>query len=196
MYSVIDRSNPTYTTKRPGEFREWNIAFQTAQGEKMVWTISDHTMRINHSKHSLLSRERYSARQALTLELMQLSFALAGEEVGQQVLGQVLPEEELSCLEVDISYHGGNPPPDFYDDLAGEEWFTSQKATATCYHFYISVRTHDYRVEKLEEGQRQHLLGSLEELCQALEKEYGDNAKYDIYLGEGLTTEKGVQLSV
>ena len=196
MYSVIDRSNPTYTTKRPGEFREWNIAFQTAQGEKMVWTISDHTMRINHSKHSLLSRERYSARQALTLELMQLSFALAGEEVGQQVLGQVLPEEELSCLEVDISYHGGNPPPDFYDDLAEEEWFTSQKATAArylesdLYDFYISVRAHDYRVEKLEEGQRQHLLSSLEELCQALEKEYGDNAKYDIYLGEGVTAEK------
>lgn len=132
------------------------------------------------------------------MELMQLSFALAGEEVGQQVLGQVLPEEELSCLEVDISYHGGNPTPDFYDDLAGEEWFTSQKAAAACYlesdlyDFYISVRAHDYRVEKLEEGQRQHLLGSLEELCQALEKEYGDNAKYDIYLGEGLTAEKGV----
>lgn len=123
---------------------------------------------------------------------------VAGEKVGQQVLGQVLPEEELSCLGVDISYHGGNPPPDFYDDLAGEEWFTSQKATAACYlesdlyDFYISVRAHDYRVEKLEEGQRQHLLGSLEELCQALEKEYGDNAKYDIYLGEGLTAEKGV----
>ena len=76
--------------------------------------------------------------------------------------------------------------------------FPSQKATAACYlesdlyDFYISVRAHDYRVEKLEEGQRQQLLGSLEELCQALEKEYGDNAKYDIYLGEGLTAEKGV----
>ena len=123
--------------------------------------------------------------------------ALAGEEVGQKVLGQVLPEEELSCLEVDISYHGGNPPPDFYDDLAEEEWFTAQKVSAACYlesdlyDFYISVRAHDYRVEKLEEGQRQHLLSSLEELCRALEKEYGDNAKYDIYLGEGVTAEKG-----
>lgn len=196
MYSVIDRSYSSYTTTRPGEFREWNIAFQTSRGEEAIWTISDHTMRINHSKHFLLSRERYSARQALTLELIQLSFALAGEEVGQQVLSRVLPEAELSCLDVDISYNGGNPPPDFYDDLAGEEWFTAQKVSAACYlesdlyDFYITVRAHDYRVEKLEEDQRQHLLGSLEELCRALEEEYGDNAKYEIYLGEGLEAEK------
>ncbi len=57
----------SYTTKTARGIPGGNIAFKRPREKKMVWTISDHTMRINHSKHSLLSRERYSARQSLTL---------------------------------------------------------------------------------------------------------------------------------
>lgn len=65
----------------PGKFHEWDISFTNRNGDTEVWTISDHTMKINHDKYWLLSPDRYSAKQSLGQELMDISFSMAGEQV-------------------------------------------------------------------------------------------------------------------
>lgn len=118
IYSVYHRStNPSLSGERPGKFHEWDIAFTNPGGETEIWTISDHTMRINQDKYWLLSPKRYSARQALTQELMDLSFGMAGQQVLDEILRDILPEQEADCINVEISYRNGNPPPGMYSRL-------------------------------------------------------------------------------
>ncbi len=70
--------NATWSSEEiPGKFHEWDIAFTNRDGDTEVWTISDHTMKINHDKYWLLSADRYSAKQAFGQELMDISFSMA-----------------------------------------------------------------------------------------------------------------------
>lgn len=193
MYTtyIRSRSNSRLPEERPGKFHEWEIAFTNRDGETEVWMISDHTMKINQDEHWILSPERYSAKQALTLELMDVSTAAVGEQVRREVLQKILPEQEAMCLDVYISYRNGNPPPRMYDQLRKEPWFTANTVTAAdyletdLYDFYIRILAYDYRVEKLSDREQQHLMDSLGEIERALQELYGEYADYDIYLGEG-----------
>ena len=118
MYSVYHRStNPALAGDRPGKFHEWDIAFTNRNGETEIWTISDHTLRINQDKYWLFSPKRYSARQALALELMDLSCSMAGQQVLDEILRGILPEREADCIHVEISCRNGNPPPSMYSRL-------------------------------------------------------------------------------
>ena len=196
MYSVYHRSSISSLSKnRPGLFHEWDIAFTNRSGETEIWTISDHTMRINQDKYWLLSPNRYSARQALTLELMDLSSYMAGDQLLDEILGTILSDREADCIDAYISYRHGNPPPGMYSRLIREPWFTVDRITAAeylqtdLYDFYLRILAYNYKVEKLTPGEQAHLFGSLEEIEEALQEAFGEYADYDIYLGEGYAAE-------
>ena len=53
--------------------------------------------------------KRYSGKQALTLELMDISFAVIEEEIYSEMMKAGLTEAEVECFNADISYHDGNP---------------------------------------------------------------------------------------
>ena len=57
------------------------------------------------------------------------------------------------------------------------------------YDFYLRIQAFDYRVEKLPEEKRQHLMDSLLEIERLLRNAYGSHADYEIYLGEGYRAE-------
>lgn len=193
IYTVRYRSSNRAigSEERPGKFHTWDIACIDSSGEGEIWSISDHTMRINQDRHWLFSPDRYSAKQALALEFMDVSCAAAGEKLREDILLDILPEQEADCLDVEIFYRNGNPPPDMYDVLLEEPWFTAKETTAAnylstdLYDFYIHILAHDYRVEKLSADEQEHLMGSLAEIEEALKAAYGEYADYDIYLGEG-----------
>ena len=57
---------------------------------------------------------------------------------------------------------------------------------------YIDIFAYDYRVEKLTDSEREHMMDSYEELKRALEAEYGDESAFEIYFdGEHCTEEYG-----
>lgn len=185
---VTVRSNPALSGEVPGKFTNWYLQFENRSGETEVWYITDHAYRINHDEYWLLSPKRYSAKQALTLELMDVSFGMVGEEIMENVIQRELSEEEAACIEVTVSYDGGNPKPEFYDDLAAQPWFTANGVTAGDYlaydahDFYLQIRAHDYRLEELTEQQRQNVLESLDAIVETLCAAYGDDASFWIYL--------------
>lgn len=197
MYSesIIVRDTLSLSGDIPGRFHEWDIAFTNRDGETEIWTISDHTMKINHDEYWLLSPDRYSAKQSLGQELMDISFAMAGEQVHKDILQTLLPASEADCITVDISFRGGRPDPELYSDLLKEPWFTANEVTADDFlqsdlnDFYIDVFAYDYRVDKLSSNERAHLLGSLTDIENALKDTYGDYVDYEIYLGDGCRAE-------
>lgn len=179
----------------PGKFHEWDISFTNRNGDTEVWTISDHTMKINHDKYWLLSHDRYSAKQSLGQELMDISFSMAGEQVHKKILQALLPGVEADCVVVDISYRGGRPDPELYDELLDAPWFTANDVTAEDFlrsdlnDFYLDIYAYDYRVDKLSSDERRHLLGSLTDIENLLKDTYGDYVDYEIYLGDGCRAE-------
>lgn len=200
MYSVYRRSSTGYGSEEtPGTYHEWSIAFENRDSQTEVWDISDHTMKINHDKNWLLSSKRYSAKQALTLELMDLSFSAAADEICKDVLGDILSENQIKSISVYISYRGGNPEPSMYDKLIKESWFTANTVTAYDYlssdlhDFYIRIQGYDYKMEKLSEEEYTDLLGSLGEIEDKLKQTYGEYADYEIYLTDGYECEYNAQ---
>lgn len=182
------RDNPSMSGDVPGKYKNWYIKFENRDDETEVWYITNHVLKINHDKYSFFSGKRYSNKQALTLELMDVSFGMISDEAYQDIVLSVLPEEEAECLEVTMTYEGGNPKPDFYDALAEEPWFTVNAVTAEEFlaydqhDFYLYIRAHDYRLEKLTEEQQEHVLESMDAMVEALLDQYGENASFEIYL--------------
>lgn len=188
--------NATWSSEEiPGKFHEWDIAFTNRDGDTEVWTISDHTMKINHDKYWLLSPDRYSAKQALGQELMDISFSMAGEQVHKEILQALLPGAEADCVVVDISYRGGRPDPELYNELLDAPWFAANDVTAEDFlqsdlnDFYLDIYAYDYRVDDLTSDERKHLLGSLTDIENLLKETYGDYVDYEIYLGDGCRAE-------
>lgn len=188
MYDVPVRNSLGSYEDVPGHYANWYIEFENRNGQPEVWYITNHTMKINHDTYWLLSSKRCTARQALTQELMDISFAAAGQEIYDKIVRQVLSEEEAACLRVSIGYHGGNPEPGFYDRLRKEPWFTANTVTAGDYlacdlhDFYIDIFAYDYRLEDLSPEQQENVLDSLPRLTKLLLDTYGEEATFEIYL--------------
>ena len=198
MYSdyIVVRSAPSLSGETAGKFHEWDIAFTNRDGEQELWTISDHTLKINNDEHWFpLDPERYTARQALGQELMEISFAVAGEQIHKDILQELLPEAEAGCITVDISFRGGWPEGKLYGQLLEEPWFNIQEVDAEqylrsdLYDFFIDILAYNYRVDDLSEAEQQHLFSSLGDIEQALRDAYGEYVDYKIYLGEGFLAE-------
>ncbi len=112
----------------PETYTDWMIAFQNRDGQEEIWRITNHSLIINHDRYGLFEmNRRLNGKQALTLELMDISFGVAAEENKEDVLLSVLSGAEASCFEVTISWEGGNPEPAFYDDLQQEPGLTPMK---------------------------------------------------------------------
>ena len=55
MYTVYYRSsNAGQSGERAGTYHNWDIAFTNRYGEEELWTITDHTLKINHDRHLFL----------------------------------------------------------------------------------------------------------------------------------------------
>ena len=171
-------------------YRNWNILCNNGKGQEEVWKISNQTYRVNHERYRMLSSKRYTAHQALILELMELSFAVVEEEVHREIVREALTDEEANCIYVDMSYNDGNPKRSFYDKLAKESWFTIEGVTAEnylatdLYDFYLLIRIHDYRLEQLTKLEQENVLNSLEEIEKRLLEKYGNNASFQILYNE------------
>lgn len=196
MYTVHYHSNSysgTYNQEVPGKYHNWDIRFTNRDKQDELWTITDHAMKINHSKTNLFSSGRFSAKQALIRELMEVSFMAAGEGLRKELL-KILPQQEADCLAIDISYRGGNPPLDIYEKLMEKPWFTADQVSVSdylacdLYDFYLWIHAHDYRVKKLTEDEQRHLTGCLGQMEDLLRSTYGNHADYEIYLDDGHTS--------
>ncbi len=192
---VIVHSNPALSGAEPGRFQNWYIQFTNRNGEEEVWQITDHTLKINHDRYGFFSPKRYSQKQAFVLELMDISFSLAGEEIWEEFIQSCLPEAAADCFEVAVSYTGGNPEPEFYDELWAQPWFTANTVTAGDYlscdlhDFYLEIRAHDYRLEKLTEEEYQETAKALPDIAAELLEEFGDSASFTIYFDGELWAE-------
>lgn len=171
-------------------YRSWNILCENKEGEKEIWEISNHTYKINQGRYKIYSPKRYRVRQALTLELMEISFNVVEEEVHNEIIKEGLTDAEANCIYVEMSYHDGNPPRSFYDKLAKEDWFTIEGITAEnylatdLYDFYLIIRIHDYRLKQLSEKEQENVVNSLENIEKRLLEKYGENASFQILYGE------------
>ena len=196
MYDLYIIRGTGLSGSTDGSFHEWDIAFTNREGEPEIWTISDHTLKINNHDHWFpLDPGRYTAKQALGQELMELAFDMAGEEVLDETLSDILTESERASLEVEISFHGGRPDRKLYTQLLAEPWFNIQELDAEKFlqsdlcDFYVDVFAYDYRVDDLSEIEQEHLYRFLGDIEQALRDVFGDYADYEIYLGEGYSAE-------
>lgn len=192
MYSVTYRDVITEAyTEKSGTYKNWYIAWTTPAGETEIWQITNHTLKINHDKYGFFSGKRYSNKQAFVLELMEIAQSVAAEEVHRDILEELLTQEEADCIDISVSYYGGNPEPEFYDRLWKEDWFGADDITADnflsteLYDFYLWIHVYDYRFEKLSEEEQQHVLDSFETIQQALLEAYGEHASFELYLGDG-----------
>ena len=192
MYAL--RNNSTwngYGQERPSRvYRDWNVLCENKNGEAEVWKISNHAYITNHRRYWLLSSKRFTACQALTMELMEISFSVVEEEVHNEIVREGLTDAEANCIYVEMSYHDGNPPRSFYNKLAKEDWFTIDGVTAEnylatdLYDFYLIIRIHDYRLEQLSEKEQENVVNSLEDIEERLLEKYGENASFQILYGE------------
>ena len=89
-----------------------------------------------------------------------------------------------------MSYHNGNPPRSFYDDLAEQEWFNVEGVTAEnylatdLYDFYLYIGVHEYKMENLSEEERENVEDSLDDIEERLLDEFGDNASFEIHYND------------
>lgn len=186
---VRSHSNPVLSKEIPGKFKNWYILFDEGQNES-VWRITDHVYKINKDTYSIFNPKRLSAKQALTMELMEISFGIIGEDIKSDIIEEYLPQAEADCIRVEMSYKGGNPKPEFYDELLKESWFNSNDISADHYlsmdsiDFYIDIKAFDYRVEKLSDTEKTHLMNSLKKIEQVLCDRYGEHASFKIYFDQ------------
>ena len=195
MFDERRRNSATgSTTYVPGHYKNWEIEVNR-NNKKEYWIISNHAYKINHDKNWFLSPKLYSAKEALILELMNISEEIVAEKFKEEIISDLYSEKERECFDVTLMYHGGNPEPNFYNELYKQDWFTASKVNAKnyletdLYDFYLYIRIFDYRLEKLTEEEQQNLLATREKLEQRLLEEYGDNASFEIYFVDGNKSE-------
>lgn len=196
MYKVTVRNAGTDSSSQmPGSYKNWDIAWTTPAGEKEIWRITNHTLKINQDENWIFSKKRLSNKQAFVLELRQIAESIAAEEVHQDIIEKVLTEEEADCITVSVGYYGGNPKPEFYDKLWEEEWFQADSITmdnflaTELYDFSLWIHIYEYRFEQLSEEEQQHVLDSFAVIQQLLLEKYGENATFELYWGDDYEVE-------
>ena len=126
---------------------------------------------------------------------MNISFSIIGDDIKRDFIEPYLSPAEAACIEVKMSYKGGNPKPEFYNQLSRETWFNTNEISADHYlsneshNFYIYIRAHNYRIEKLSSSEKSHLLNSLDTIAKALCDRFGKNASFKIYFDKDYQVE-------
>ena len=176
--------------ERIGYYRVWNILCENGNGDEEIWEVSNGVYVANHKRYGFGNSKRYTGKQALTLELMDISFAVIEEEIYDEMMKAGLSEEEVECFNARISYHGGNPKPSFYSKLAKESWFTIEGVSAEnylasdLYDFYLDIKVFDYKFESLSEEEQENVKDCLEKIEERLLDKYGDDASFELYCGD------------
>lgn len=182
--------NPELDYETPGKYKKWYISYTDKYDQKGICEITDHGLKINNDKYGVLSGKRFSAKQALINELMDISMAKASEKVYKEIIEPNFEKEVAELINVEISYNGGNPKKDFYDKLTEEEWFNVNDSTAKRYleselhDFYLYIRTFDYRIEKLTDEQKADLYSGYYKIINDLLEKYGEDASFEIYFDD------------
>ena len=188
--SVYKTSSGNSGKKRAMRYKRWDIQFTNAAGDEELWSITNLTLKINQRQRMIFGPERYSNKQALTLELMDIAEGLACEAVYRDMIWGEFPEKESECIGVRMLYKGGHPRPGFYSRLMKEDWFTVEGVSAEKFlayeehDFYIDILAYEYKMEKLTEAERQHIYDSIGILEQKLLDQYGENASFQIYFSQ------------
>lgn len=189
----------TYTSRNvigsetvAGKFKNWYIQYMNNDGSESLYRITDHVMRINHDKYMFLQSEYLSAKQAFVMELMDITHQIAADEVWKNTILPEVGRELAECIDIEIMYNGGNPEPEFYDELLTEPWFTAEKATAEnylateLYDFYIYIRVYDFEDVKPSEEQYISLMNSYNAIIEAMCERFDENADFKIYISSQL----------
>ncbi len=193
------------TSRRvPGKYFEWRIQVEDGTEKGSVWRITDQVYRLNNRRYFIFSPNLLSAKQAFVMQLMEISFGVVGDDIKRDIIEACfLSPAEADCIDVRMSYHGGNPKSGFYDELWKEPWFNINDVSAEHYlsneshDFYIDIRAFDYRVAKLSDDEKAHLLNSLAVIEKALCDRFGKYASFSIYLDQDhkLEYENGQRIS-
>lgn len=176
-------------TRTRGKYTNWFISFTNKYGEEETRKITNLTFKINRSKSNIFSNKRFSGKQGIGQQLLEIACELAGEEVVKEIIGEELPENITQCLSVSILYRG-NPEKKVYNVLLKEPWFhvdgisAENFLTFDLHDFYIDIFAFDYKLAQLTEQERQQLFDSMKIIERKLLEKYGENASFDIYFNE------------
>lgn len=121
---------------------------------------------------------------------MDISFQIIGDNITKEILINHLTEEQISCLRVEMSYQNGNPEPKFYSELLKKDWFNVDNIDAKNYldldsnKFYIDIFAYDYKLEDLDEQERQDMFNKIELIENELLNKYGTKSSFEIYFNK------------
>lgn len=188
--SAVYKTRDSGNKRRTMRYQVWDIQFDNAAGGEASWSVTNLTLKLSQKRYYLFHPRRYSNKQALTLELMDIAKGLACEEIYRDIIRSELTEKEAECIRVLIMHKGGNPRPEFYSKLLDKEWFTVEGVSAekflSCeeHDFYIDILAFDWEMEKLTEAERQHIYDSIGSMEKSLLGQFGESASFNIYLSE------------
>mgnify|MGYP007051554852 CR=1 FL=1 len=109
---------------------------------------------------------------------------------GNYAVGERLKSREGDVIDVKETEKGYFVTMEFYDKLLKESWFKCNEVSAERYlsmdtaDFYIDIKAYDYRIKKLSDTEKDHLMNSLETIEQGLRDKYGEHASYKIYFDD------------
>lgn len=190
IYDVTIRNSRGDTESVPGRYRNWVIAFRDKDGGEVRGKITNHAAKINHDRYWIFSSRRLSDKQALVLELMDLSHWLIERDLEEEIAALNLPELVTGNIRVRLSYHGGNPRPKFYTRLWEESWFNLRESSAErflaldSHDFYILVTVDSTLAEDLTEAELQILSDGLSSIEKHFLQAYGQHASFEISFGQ------------
>lgn len=188
LYQETTYSKDFPDVKIDGVYKKWSVKFNK-DTQEYTYEISDLTYNVNHRKYDIFNLSKlYSKKQALILEFMNISMDIASDKLYNEVIKTNLSENQSNCFSVKISYHNGNPPPHFYNKLVNESWFNIQDSDVShyletdLYEFYIKIRVHDYKFNKLSNEEKQEVYDKVEIIEKELLDKYKDNASFEIWV--------------
>ena len=185
--STYTRSNGT-SRKIPRRYRSWTI-----DDGNELWELSTHPWVLSkyNNRFKPFTGKKYNKRQALILEFADIAYIRAGDKVKEEVIGSILPEKQKNCFEVEVTYTGGNPRPEYYEGLMEQPWFNVEDVTAYDFlkydehDYYLIIRAHDYRLDQLSEAEKKVADESISEIEKKLCRLYGQYADFEmIYDGK------------
>lgn len=179
------------------DYQNWELQFLNRNNEMQTCSISNRDYKLSYS--------HLSAKQALTQELMRVSFALASDEVKAYLVDGVLSENEAKCIEVGMAYeefgfYQISLKPESYDDLRKEDWFNIKDVSAERYlaseqyDVYLAIHIDGAGTifELRSEEEQKHIMDSVDIFVEKLLRKYGEHASFVISMDAGsITYENG-----
>lgn len=191
-------------TEEDGTYWNWDVEFQNTYGETEVWTVTSHSLLINQDNNWIFSDNRLTSKQGMIAQLYDIaSGSCVSNDVIENIMKEYMTDEMIECFQVELSHVHGYPDPSDYDTLLKEDWFNIEDATLEKFlqfeeHEYnLQIFIFDYKYEELSSSDQQAVLYAMGQIESALLEEYGSDASFELYFGEGYEVEyeNGVRMS-